>query len=170
MSETRLHAVGGETPARPVLPTDDFMTLLHELAHLIRIRFDQRARAHDMSRAQWVILIKLERTPGLTQNELAQMVEVEPITVARLIDRLEARGFVERRHDPSDRRVWRLHLAPAADPILAEIAVARREMIAILLGDDVSAEEVAQFEAVLRRFKINLCTDLRAPASAAAAS
>ncbi|MCJ8141303.1 MarR family transcriptional regulator [Ancylobacter sp. A5.8] len=135
---------------------DDVLTLLHEVAHLMRIRFDQRARAFDMTRAQWVLLIKLERQPGMTQNELAALVEVEPITVARLVDRLQARGFVERRHDANDRRVWRLHLKPEADPILKEIAVVRREMMAELLGDNLPPETVAAMEAALRLMKSNL--------------
>ncbi|GAB4065681.1 MarR family transcriptional regulator [Ancylobacter sonchi] len=148
----------------------DFLSLLHELAHLMRTKFDQRARAHDMTRAQWVILVKLQRSPGLTQNELAQLVEVEPITVARLVDRLQLRGFVERRHDPHDRRVWRLHLLPAAGPIIDEIAEARRQIVAQLLGTDVTPEAVAEMEATLGLMKANLNSESRAsnpPESAA---
>jgi DNA-binding MarR family transcriptional regulator len=63
----------------------------------------------------------LARQPGISQNELAGICEVEPITIGRLVDRLEARGFVERRPDATDRRVNRLHLLPAAKPILEEI-------------------------------------------------
>lgn len=100
----------------------DVLIVLHDVARLLRTRFDQRARARGMTRAQWVILARLSRQPGLSQNELAGLCEVEPITVARLVDRLEARGFVERRPDPGDRRVNRLHLCPAAQPILEEIA------------------------------------------------
>ena len=74
-----------------------------------------------MTRAQWIILARLDRQPGLSQNEMAAICEVEPITVGRLIDRLEARGLVERRADPADRRIRRLHLLPAAKPILEEI-------------------------------------------------
>jgi DNA-binding MarR family transcriptional regulator len=74
-----------------------------------------------MTRAQWNILARLDRQPGISQNELATICEVEPITVARLVDRLEARGMVERRADPNDRRVRRLHLLPASEPILEEI-------------------------------------------------
>ena len=91
----------------------DLMFLLHDVARLLRVDADKRARAHGMTRAQWGILIWLERQPGLSQKELAEFLEVEPITVARLIDRLEARGMVERRPDPKDRRIWRLHLLPA---------------------------------------------------------
>ncbi len=88
-----------------------------------------------------MILYKLERSPGLTQNELAAIVEVEPITVARLIDRLEAKGLVERRHDPTDRRVWRLHLRPEAGPMIEEIETARQDMLELLLGEAVSPEK-----------------------------
>src|SRR6201989_853323 len=87
----------------------DLMFLLHDVARLLRVDADKRARAHGMTRAQWGILIWLERQPGLSQKELAEFLEVEPITVARLVDRLEARGMVERRPDPRDRRIWRLH-------------------------------------------------------------
>ena len=90
----------------------DLMFLLHDVARLLRVDADKRARAHGMTRAQWGILIWLERQPGLSQKELAEILEVEPITVARLIDRLESRGMVERRPDPKDRRIWRLHLCP----------------------------------------------------------
>src|SRR5580692_7026977 len=100
----------------------DFLILLHDVARILRTHFDQRARASGMTRAQWVILARLSRQPGLSQNEMALICEVEPITVGRLIDRLEARGFVERRADPDDRRIRRLHLLPAAKPLLEDIA------------------------------------------------
>jgi MarR family transcriptional regulator, transcriptional regulator for hemolysin len=109
---------------------DDLLFLLHDVARLTRTRFDQRARrSWSMTRAQCVILMRLETQPGLCQTELASLLEVEPITVARLIDRLEANGLVERRPDPADRRMHRLHLRPAAGPILAEIAQFRAESI-----------------------------------------
>jgi MarR family transcriptional regulator, transcriptional regulator for hemolysin len=109
---------------------DDLLFALHDLARLTRTKFDQRARSWGMTRAQCVILMKLERQPGLYQTELASLCEVEPITVARLIDRLEANGLVERRPDPSDRRMHRLHILPAAGPILAEIARYRTDSMA----------------------------------------
>jgi DNA-binding MarR family transcriptional regulator len=74
-----------------------------------------------MTHAQWVILARLARQPGMSQNELAGICEVEPITIGRLVDRLEDRCLVERRPDATDRRVNRLHLLPAAQPILEEI-------------------------------------------------
>lgn len=108
----------------------DLLFLLHDVARLLRLDADKRARAYGMTRAQWVTLIWLERRPGLSQTELAELLEVEPITVGRLIDRLEGRGMVERRADPHDRRIWRLHLLPAAKPVLNHLADQREEMLA----------------------------------------
>ncbi len=99
----------------------DLLIVLNDVARLLRTRFDQRARTYGMTRAQWIILARLQRQPGISQNEMAAICEVEPITVGRLVDRLESRGLVERRPDPADRRIRRLHLLPAAEPILAEI-------------------------------------------------
>jgi len=113
-------------------PKRDLLTTIVTLARLIRTEADRRARAHGMSRAQWTILIRLQAQPGLLQKELAEILEVEPITVARLIDRLEARGMVERRSDPADRRCWRLHLGEAAQPLLGEINTHLTEMAAAL--------------------------------------
>jgi MarR family transcriptional regulator, transcriptional regulator for hemolysin len=110
----------------------ELLFLLHDVAHLLRADADKRARCHGMTRAQWAILIRLERQPGLSQKELAELLEVEPITVARLIDRLEARGMVERRPDPRDRRIWRLHLRAPAFPMLREIDGQRTAIIEML--------------------------------------
>jgi DNA-binding MarR family transcriptional regulator len=133
----------------------DLLVLLTDLARLIRKLADRRARAHGMTRAQWIILARLRRRPGLIQNELAEILEVEPITVGRLVDRLEARGLVERRPDPADRRVRRLHLTPAAAPVLGEIDEARTAFDAAatqgLTGDDRAA-----LLGVLSRLKSNL--------------
>lgn len=127
-------------------PNEDFrrhpLFLVIDAARLLRLEIDKRARAHDMTRAQWGILLWLERQPGISQKELAAFVEVEPITVARLIDKLEARLMVERRPDPRDRRVWRLHLLPPALPVLREIAAQRRSLTALLTnGMDASMAE-----------------------------
>jgi MarR family transcriptional regulator for hemolysin len=104
------------------------------LARLIRTEADKRARAHGMTRAQWTILINLELQPGLLQKELAELLEVEPITVARLVDRLEARGMVERRGDPTDRRCWRLHLTDASRPLMSEIDAQLTDLASITLA------------------------------------
>ena len=115
----------------PVTHQPDLLFLIHDVARLVRQEADRRARAHGMTRAQWVILIWLERQPGLSQKELAEILEVEPITVARLIDRLEARGMVERRADPDGPA----HLAPASaaprPPGAAEIGRERADMLGV---------------------------------------
>jgi DNA-binding MarR family transcriptional regulator len=87
-----------------------------------------------MTRAQWTILVNLEHQPGLLQKELAEILEVEPITVARLVDRLEARGMVERRADPTDRRCWRLHLTDASRPLMSEIDAQLTDLASITLA------------------------------------
>lgn len=136
----------------------DLLFLLHDVARLLRVDADKRARCHDMTRAQWGILIWLERQPGISQKELAELLEVEPITVARLIDRLEARGMVERRPDPRDRRIWRLHLRPAARPLLHEIHD-QRAAIAHMLTDGIDEETLDTMIETLSRMKATLTQD-----------
>ena len=102
-----------------------------------------------MTRAQWGILLWLERQPGISQKELAELLEVEPISVARLVDRLEARAMVERRPDPRDRRIWRLHLCPAAHPALREIHRHRATMARRLTSGIDPATLEAMTEALI---------------------
>ncbi len=129
------------------------------LARLIRTAADKRARAHGMTRAQWAILIRLEQQPGLLQKELADLLEVEPITVARLIDRLEARGMVERRPDPMDRRCWRLHLTDASRPLMNEID-SQLGQLACLTTQDVEAGALISFADSLERMRESIAADL----------
>ncbi|HEY6578292.1 MAG TPA: MarR family transcriptional regulator [Rhizomicrobium sp.] len=134
------------------------MLLLNDVARLLRTRFDQRARARGMTRAQWVILARVHAKPGLSQNELASLLEVEPISVGRLVDRLEARGLVERRSDPTDRRIRRLHLLTSAEPVLEEITKAR-EVLGVELLDGVAAGTRTQVVDALLRMKNNLTAE-----------
>ncbi len=138
----------------------DLLFLLIDTARQLRVEIDKRARAHGMTRAQWGILIWLERQPGITQKELAEFLEVEPITAARLVDRLENRGMVERRHDERDRRVWRLHLRPPAHAVLREIDVQRTEMTQLLTGG-MEPGTVEATIAGLRHIKSILAQDAR---------
>jgi MarR family transcriptional regulator for hemolysin len=135
----------------------DVLFLLYDVARLMRTRADQRARRRGMTRAQWVILSWLERQSGISQSDLAGLVEVEPITVCRLIDRLEARGLVERRADPKDRRVRRLHLTAKAKPILDEIHAYRDELRQAVTEGITDAALKSQIETLLR-MKSNLCS------------
>ena len=136
----------------------DLLVVLHDVARLIRTRFDQRARAFGMTRAQWVILARLSRQPGLSQNELATICEVEPITVGRLVDRLEARDMVERRPDPTDRRVKRLHLLPAAEPVLVQITRSREYLDAEITDGLYGPAREALVDALLH-MKTKLTTE-----------
>jgi len=140
----------------------DPLVVLSDVARLMRTLADARARAHGMTRAQWMILVRLERQPGMSQNELAALVEVEPITVGRLVDRLEARGMVERRPDPTDRRIWRLHLKPEAQPMLKEIDKARAELNAMMIAH-IPQKELETVIDCLLQMKTNM-TDTRASA------
>ena len=133
----------------------DLLFLLHDVARLLRVDADKRARFHGMTRAQWGILIWLERQPGISQKELSELLEVEPITVARLIDRLETRGMVERRPDPKDRRIWRLHLMPAALPVLREIDQQRAEMTSSV-ASGIAEDTLESMTETLLRMKITL--------------
>ena len=136
-------------------PSYDVLVLLNDLARSIRTEADRRARLHGMTRANWVILSRLQQSPGLSQRELAEILEVEPITVGRLVDRLEARDLVERRPDPVDRRIWRLHLRPAGVPALAALNI-QRDAILDLVTDGIAPDELERMAKTLLRMKANM--------------
>ena len=92
-----------------------------ETAHALRKAFDRLAVGLGVTRAQWKVLFKLTRTPGLRQVELADMLDLEPITLCRIVDRLEEGGLVERSRDPEDRRAWRLHVTAKAQPLIDKL-------------------------------------------------
>jgi MarR family transcriptional regulator, transcriptional regulator for hemolysin len=98
-----------------------FAVEIVETARLLRREFDRRVAVLGSTRAQWRVLVKLSLRDGQKQVELADALDVEPITLCRMVDRLEEAGFVERRRDETDRRAWRIHLTPKAGPVLAQI-------------------------------------------------
>ena len=101
-----------------------------ETAHALRKAFDRRAVGLGVTRAQWKVLFKLTRYPGLRQIELADMLDIEPITLSRIIDRLEEGGLVQRVADPADRRAWRLHVTVKAQPLVEKLRALASEMTA----------------------------------------
>ncbi|MDT8758330.1 MarR family transcriptional regulator [Sphingomonas psychrotolerans] len=101
--------------------TESLGFLVSDVARLMRRRFDERARKSGATGPQWRTLKILERHEGLNQGQIAELLEVEPITCCRMIDRLEEAGLVERRRDPADRRAWRIYLTEKARPVLAEL-------------------------------------------------
>lgn len=110
-------------------PERSFGFLLHDIARLMRKRFDQRARSLNLSRAQWQLLVHLSRHEGINQSGLAEILEIENITVGRLVDRMEEAGWVERRPDPSDRRAHLLYTTEKVAPVMErmrELAEATR--------------------------------------------
>ncbi|MHA6719532.1 MarR family winged helix-turn-helix transcriptional regulator [Sphingomonas sp. RS6] len=125
--------------------------LLSDVARLMRRRFDERARSHasGASVSQWRVLKILHRQPGLNQGQIAELLEVEPITCCRMIDRLEESGLVERRRDPADRRMWRIHLTDRALPVIEELRVVGGEMIEDMLSGLDAAQRETLIESLI---------------------
>jgi len=94
-----------------------FGFVLHEAARLLSKRFDQKARAIGLTRAQCSVLFRLSMQEGMNQARLAELMEMEPISLARLVDRMEQAGWIERRADPADRRARRLYMTAKAKPV-----------------------------------------------------
>jgi DNA-binding MarR family transcriptional regulator len=142
----------------------DLFILIHDVARLSRVEADRRARRMGMTRAQWGIIRRLASAPGRSQKELADILEVEPITVARMVDRLEAAGMVERRADGQDRRIWRLHLLPAAMDLLKDI---NQELVTLADVSGTGLTEAKREVMVdgLLRIKANLLNMETAPAA-----
>src|SRR3954452_20937248 len=92
-----------------------------ETAHALRKAFDRIAVGLGVTRAQWKVLFRLTRQPGMRQVELADMLDIEPITLCRIVDRLEEARLVERTRDPADRRAWRPHVTAHAAPLIEKL-------------------------------------------------
>jgi len=136
-------------------PPTTFCFLLHDAARLMRKRFEQNARELGLTRAQTQALAYLARNEGVSQCVLADMLDLEPITLGRTVDRLQALGLVERRPHETDRRVWLLFLTEAAWPVVEAIApiseATRQEALA-----GVSEEDRATLMRVLETARANL--------------
>src|ERR1700761_7729727 len=111
----------------------NFLFAMGEVYRLIRIYADKQAARYGITRAQWAVLAKVERTEGMKQTELAEQMEMQPITLTRLIDKLCDAGWIERRGDNTDRRVNRLYLLDAAKPLLTTLAGLKLELTASAL-------------------------------------
>src|SRR6202453_1216934 len=119
----------------------EFAFSLNDVARMLRTYADQKAGQFGMTRAQWVVLVRLDRFEGLKQSELADMLDLQPITLTRLLDKLSDCGLIERRPDPNDRRAKRLFLTPAAKPMLEQLGVLSEDMMGTALSS-VSRESV----------------------------
>jgi MarR family transcriptional regulator, transcriptional regulator for hemolysin len=107
---------------------------ISDVARLLRTFADKRAGEFGITRAQWAVLARVERSEGLKQCELADVLDLQPITLTRLIDRLCENGLIERRADPEDRRAKRLHLTPAARPVLDQLFQLGKDMMTTVLA------------------------------------
>lgn len=125
----------------PAQPTIGY--LIADLTRLFGRVFDRRAAHLGLTRAQWRALKRIHDQEGLSQVELADGMDMEPIAVGRVVDRLQKAGFVERRPDPDDRRRWRLHLRPQARQVMDGIVEVstrlRAEALKGLSGNEVEA-------------------------------
>lgn len=140
--------------------------LLNDTSRLLRKRFEQRARGFGLTRAQWQALAYLARNEGVQQSALADILELEPITLGRILDRLEAAELIQRRRHETDRRAWRLFLEPKAHDLLTHMFVigdaTRTEAL-----DGVSEADRAVLTRVLCRMKSNLIAACETPAGEA---
>ncbi|HKS86730.1 MAG TPA: MarR family winged helix-turn-helix transcriptional regulator [Pseudolabrys sp.] len=142
-------------PGQPI--KREFAFTIMDVARLMRTYADQRARQFGISRAQWAVLIRIDRNEGLKQSELADMLDLQPITLTRLLDRLSENGLIERRADPHDRRANRLYLKAAARPLLDRLSDLGADMMETVL-DGVSSASIERMLKELGAVKDNLRT------------
>ncbi|MGY5776915.1 MarR family winged helix-turn-helix transcriptional regulator [Rhizobium sp. LEGMi135b] len=137
--------------------------LLHDVARLLRKRFEQRAKDLGLTRSQWQTLAYLANNEGIHQAGLAEMLEIEPITLVRILDKLSDRGLVERRQHPSDRRSWLLYMRDEARPLMDTMRgigdVTRREAL-----EGTSPDDQERLYELLTLMKSNLLSACRSKA------
>lgn len=129
--------------------------LLSDSSRLIRRSFDARARAIGVTRPQWQVLTMLARHEGVNQGGLADLLDVEPITVCRMVDRLTEADLVERRADPADRRSWRLFLTKKARELLGQLRPLAEALVDEAL-EGVSHDEREALRATLEKIRQNM--------------
>jgi MarR family transcriptional regulator, transcriptional regulator for hemolysin len=139
----------------PLSLNREFAFGLNDVARMLRTYADQKAAQFGITRAQWVVLVRLDRSEGLKQSELAEILELQPISLTRLLDKLCDSGLIERRGDPIDRRAKRLFLTPAARPLLEKLGALGEELMATALAG-VAPGSVEQTIAQLAVVKENL--------------
>jgi MarR family transcriptional regulator, transcriptional regulator for hemolysin len=131
-------------------PNQSFGFVIHDIARLLRRNFDRRAQSVGLTRAQWSVLVHLRRQDGIRQNELANLLEVQPISLTRMIDRLVKSGLVERRNDPKDRRANRIFLTKKVHPLLTQLRGLGKETREEAFADIPQAERERFMETLLK--------------------
>ena len=129
-----------------------FIVQLIESSRLLRNYIDQRAKRRGTTRAQWIVLFRLRQQEGLSQVDLAEVLELQPISLVRLLDRLVGHGLLERRSDPKDRRANRLFLTASGRQLVDELD-SLRDAIATDVLQDVPAEAIETSLKTLRDIK-----------------
>ena len=114
--------------------TDRLGFLIHDAARLLRKRFEARGSAYGLSAAQWRLLVRLVKEEGVAQVRLAELLEIEPISVSRLLDRMEEGGWIERRQDASDRRVRMIFPTDKSREAFAAVKSVAGEVYEVALG------------------------------------
>lgn len=133
----------------------NFGYILHDVARLLRMTFDRRVKGMGLTRSQWWVLLHVFRNDGVTQSELADILEIEKATLGRLIDRLELNGWLRRESDPNDRRAKRIHLTEAVEPAMKKMRAAAGELRRDALAG-LSVADQEQFVDTLLAVKNNL--------------
>ncbi len=140
--------------------------LLGDVARLTRTSFDRRVMALGLTRSQWWLLTCIYRDQGLAQSELADVLEIGKVALGNLVDRLEAKGWVERKADPQDRRTKRIFLTAAAQPIIDSMRAPAQDLYEMLVAG-LSKQQRESLVDLLLVVKKNLGADnLRAKTSA----
>src|SRR4030095_10882307 len=142
----------------------NFLFTLREVQRMVRAWADREAARYGITRAQWAVLAKVERNEGMKQSELAEQMEMQPITLTRLIDKLCDNGWIERRGDENDRRVNRLYLRKAARPLLGKLSGLRSELTATAL-EGLNPADAHRLLAQLDLIKENVRNAIQNPAN-----
>ena len=138
--------------------------LIGDVSRMIRTVYDRRVEPLGLTRAQWRVMTRLNRLESCTQTELATELEIEKPTLGKLIERLEAKGWVERRADANDARSKLVYLTPAAGPVLQQMHSEAEEVVAGIFAG-VSADDAARLHEMLDHIKDNLAAMLDDTAS-----
>jgi len=151
----QIHTDPALSQPRPRRPGRELAFTIKDVGRMLQTYADQEVRRLGMTHSQWAVLSRIERHEGLKQSEIAEMLDLQPITLTRLLDRLCDNGLIERRPDPQDRRAWRLYLTPAAKPLMAQLDALGRELSQKILNG-ISPAKIETMLADLGAIRDNL--------------
>ena len=152
-------------PNTPSAPIADFIIdkddcneslMISDIARLSKIAFDRKVRTLNLTRSQWQVIAIVRRQPGINQVQLAERLDVKPITVARTLDRLEKAGWLERKACKSDRRVNQLYLTQRVQDVVTQMRELALETRQNMLNN-ISRQEHEMLLSILTKIKQNLC-------------